>query len=163
MLMLFKMNLEILINLLLSLQTQATSNSATAVKSSPTRSKTLIQQAIDGVMEIYPDLEGEEIHSMLMQIKQQNNGSFKNLTVKDITERVSELKGKIFYNLFSKNWAQFFLVPTLCQFTMPKKPFNDKSQLLLCSQVKNSTTHLTLIDIQFPFQTRTNVLSVFMT
>ena len=44
-------------------------------------------------MEIYPDLEGEEIHSMLMQIKQQNNGSFKNLTVKDITERVSELKG----------------------------------------------------------------------
>ena len=47
-------------------------------------------------MEIYPDLEGEEIHSMLMQIKQQNNGSFKNLTVKDITERVSELKG-IYY------------------------------------------------------------------
>ena len=47
-------------------------------------------------MEIYPDLEGEEIHSMLMQIKQQNNGSFKNLTVKDISERVSELKG-IYY------------------------------------------------------------------
>ena len=74
-------------------------------------------------MEIYPDLEGEEIHSMLMQIKQQNNGSFKNLTVKDITERVSELKGKIFYTLFLKNWAQFFVVPKLCQFTIPTKTF----------------------------------------
>ena len=51
-------------------------------------------------MEIYPDLEGEEIHSMLMQIKQQNNGSFKNLTVKDITERVSELKGIYYYKKY---------------------------------------------------------------
>ena len=74
-------------------------------------------------MEIYPDLEGEEIHSMLMQIKQQNNGSFKNLTVKDITERVSELKGKIFYTLFSKNWAQFFCSPHVMSIYNTQKTF----------------------------------------
>ena len=58
---------------------------------------------------------------MLMQIKQQNNGSFKNLTVKDITERVSELKG--IYYLYkihtclhqgmSKVWYQGILKATV--------------------------------------------------
>jgi len=65
-----------------------------AAASSPAKKKPLIQQIIDGVIAIYPDLKQDQLWSMIMEIKKQNNNTLKNLSMNQILDKVSELKDK---------------------------------------------------------------------
>merc|ERR1712008_427063 len=68
---------------------------AAAAAASPAKNKKpLIQQIIDGVIAIYPDLKQDQLWSMIMEIKKQNNNTLKNLSMNQILDKVSELKDK---------------------------------------------------------------------
>lgn len=68
-----------------------------AAASSPARKKPLIQQIIDSVMVVYPDVTQDQLFSMIREIKKENNNTLKNLSINKILDRVSELKGNYFF------------------------------------------------------------------
>ena len=53
---------------------------------------------IDGVMAIYPDLDCMLLYSILRKIKEENNNTLKDLSMIQILDQVSELKGNHFFS-----------------------------------------------------------------
>ena len=49
-------------------------------------------------MLVYPDLKQDQLFSMIREIKKQNNNTLKNLSLNQILDKVSELKGKYFFH-----------------------------------------------------------------
>ena len=48
-------------------------------------------------MLVYPDLKQDQLFSMIREIKKQNNNTLKNLSLNQILDKVSELKGKVIF------------------------------------------------------------------
>ena len=48
------------------------------------------EKVVLGIRQVYPHLTTEELSTMMFNIKKENNGTLKNLTMNDILERVSE-------------------------------------------------------------------------
>ena len=60
---------------------------------------------IDGVMAIYPDLDCIQLYSILRKIKEENNNTLKDLSMIQILDQVSELKGNHFFHLQKREVA----------------------------------------------------------
>ena len=48
-------------------------------------------------MLVYPDLKQDQLFSMIREIKKQNNNTLKNLSLNQILDKGSELKGNYFF------------------------------------------------------------------
>ena len=69
-----------------------------AAVSTPDKKK-LLDQIIDGVMAIYPDLDCIQLYSIMRKIKKENNNTLKDLSMHQILDQVAELKGNYFFHI----------------------------------------------------------------
>ena len=78
-----------------------------ASTASPAKKKTALtlERIFSEVASTYPDLKADEIYAMILEIKKQNNGTLKSLSVNDIVARVGDLKGMytFWYRLSSEH------------------------------------------------------------
>ena len=71
-------------------------------------------------MLVYPDLKQDQLFSMIREIKKQNNNTLKNLSLNQILDKVSELKGKVIFTFKREPIPHQEAV----EIYLTKKPFN---------------------------------------